>query len=240
MIPRIAIVGEYRGDNFSPQTSIITAFDFLQKERSFQFDWISTQEVEAADESLLSKYSGFFSAPGSPFNSLAGAVAAIHFARIHRIPHLGTCAGFQHGVIELARNLLGFPDAQHEEYITQASFMFIHRLACSLAGQRMQVRILSPSLTFNIYDATDVLEDYYCNFGLNPDFVKALNHPSITIAGTDQEKEIRIIELVDHPFFILTLFVPQTRWIETRPHPLIEAFVNAVCDRASSGRGTGA
>jgi CTP synthase (UTP-ammonia lyase) len=47
----------------------------------------------------------------------------------------------------------------------------------------------------------------------------------------DQDDEIRIIELPAHPFFMLTLFVPQTRSTAEAPHPIIRGFVDTVCSR---------
>jgi len=51
------------------------------------------------------------------------------------------------------------------------------------------------------------------------------------ITGADTEGEIRVIEFPGHPFFIGTLFVPQTRSTPEQPHPLVTAFLAAVTDR---------
>ena len=53
--------------------------------------------------------------PGSPYHSAEGALAAIRFAREKRRVFLGTCGGFQHALIEFARNVLGVSQAEHAE-----------------------------------------------------------------------------------------------------------------------------
>lgn len=228
MKPKIGVVGEYY-ENFEPHTSLNKSLDYLRGEYDFEYEWIETELVEAKGDRLLKGYAGIWSAPGSPFKSLAGALRAITFARSHDIPHLGTCAGFQHAVLELARNVLGFEDAQHEEYAAQSSRLFVSEMACSLAGKSMDVYLKKGTRAHRLYGTDDAKEDYYCNFGINPSFRQYLVHPQIAVSGVDQDDEIRIIELPGHRFFLITLFVPQTRSRPGSPHPLIGGFVTAVC-----------
>lgn len=155
-------------------------------------------------------------------------LAAIRHARENNIPCFGTCGGFQHMIIEYARNLLGFIDAQHAEYDPYAWNLFISQLACSLAGREMQLSFESDSRVAAIYGATTAIEQYYCNFGINPDYVDALKQGPMQISGADAEGDIRVIEWPGHPFFIGTLFVPQARSMPERPHPLVSAFLSAV------------
>src|SRR5262249_1870747 len=151
------------------------------------------------------RYSGIWVTPGSPYKNLDKALWAIREARANRIPCLGTCGGFQHIIIEYARNVLGFKDAQHAEYDPYASSFFISKLACSLAGQKMQLTFLPGSQIAAIYDATLAAEEYYCNFGVNPDHLADLKSGPLKITGSDSEGEIRVVELPEHPFFIGTL-----------------------------------
>ena len=71
------------------------------------------------------------------------------------------------------------------------------------------------------------MEQYYCNFGVNPDKVPLLRKGPLQITGSDAEGEVRVVELPDHPFFVGTLFVPQLRSTPERPHPLVTAFIRA-------------
>jgi len=226
MNKRIAVIGEYY-NNFKPHSSLMESIEHVKKKHKVEIevDWGDTLRAEQEGERLFANYSGFWSAPGSPFKSLEGALNAIKYARVNNIPHLGTCAGFQHFIIEFARNVLMNKHAQHEEYDEESSSLFISKLACSLAGKRMTVNLLPDSIAFECYNSTETVEDYYCNFGINPEFQDKLLHDDLIISGTDQDGEIRIIELANNRFFVSTLFVPQTNSTEDKPHPIIERFV---------------
>ena len=81
---------------------------------------------------------------------------AIRFARESGIPLLGTCGGFQHLVIEYARNVLGFQDAEHAEYNPDASRLMISKLPCSLVDQILPIAISPGSLAASLYGAARV------------------------------------------------------------------------------------
>jgi len=230
MKPRIAVIGEYN-DSSEPHIYLNRSLDYLKDEYEFEYEWVETITVDRERDRLLKNYAGVWSAPGSPFKSFDGALYAITFARVNDVPHLGTCAGFQHAVIELARNILGIEDARHEEYDAGSSTLFVSRLVCSLAGKTMDVYLKDSSIAQKLYAADKTEENYYCNFGISPDFKHSLDHPQISVSGLDQDKEIRIIELPDHRFFLVTLFVPQTRSKPDAPHPLIKGFIEAVCGK---------
>ena len=79
-----------------------------------------------------------------------------------------------------------------------------------------------------IYGSTSAREEYYCNFGVDPGKVGLLASSRLRISGSDSEGEVRVIELPGHPFYVGTLFVPQTRSTKRQPHPLVTAFLQAV------------
>jgi CTP synthase (UTP-ammonia lyase) len=200
--------------------------------------WVSTAEV--SDPGDVAHFDGLVIAPGSPYRSLDGALRAIEHARTSDVPLLGTCAGLQHVVLELARNVLGVAEAQHAEYDPDASTLFVTPLSCSLAGQTMEVEVHPDTRAAEAYGTATATERYYCNFGLNPDRVDDLVAAGMRVSGTDSEGEVRIVELPDLRYFVATLFVPQAGSTVVRPHPLVTAFVRAASgvpeqDETSSG-----
>jgi len=227
----IAIIGEYN-PTFPPHISISAAIKHSRSASGIDVDgiWVSTEEI---DKTLFERFSGIWVAPGSPYKNMAQALSAIRYARENGVACFGTCGGFQHMIIEYARNVLGFKDAGHAEYDPYASNLFITQLACSLAGREMELTFSPGSRVAEIYGATSVTEQYYCNFGVNPDYVSLLKSGSLKITGSDSEGEIRVIELPGHPFFLGTLFVPHTRSTAEQPHPLVTAFVRAVGETRS-------
>ncbi|MDR8409817.1 hypothetical protein MTP10_13855 [Nonomuraea sp. 3-1Str] len=188
--------------------------------------WLATEplesnlaEVKAADV--------LWCAPGSPYRSLLGALAALRHGREHGVPTLGTCGGCQHMVIEYARHVLGYEDAQHAEYDPYASTLFVSELTCSLAGKTMPVTLVSGSRVATSYGRTEVEEEYYCNFGLDPGRQGILHDGGFLVTGVDGGGEARVLEIPGHPYYVATLFVPQARSRPEAPHPLVVDLLRA-------------
>jgi len=225
---RIAIIADFDPTN---ETHVMTtkaiehANSYLNA--NIGFDWVFTEDIS---QNLLNNYTGFLIGPGSPYKNMANAVKTIRFARENKIPILGTCGGFQHMVIEFARNVVGIEDADSEETGSNATQLLISRLACSLRGRKMDITLKSGSKIATIYGSTSAQENYYCNFGVNPDYIGVLKSANLKITGSDAEGEVRIIEIAGHPFYLGTLFVPQTNSRPEAPHPIITAFVKAASE----------
>lgn len=224
-VTTIAIIAEYDA-HFPPHPATTAAIQHSADQLGIAVrgDWISTEALEA---SALAGYAGLWIGPGSPYKSLENTLRAIRYARENNVPCLGTCGGCQHIIIEYARNVLGYKDAQHAEYDPYSSNLFISSLTCSLLGREMKLNFAERSRVAQIYGALEAKEEYYCNFGVNPDVVGLLKRGPMQIVGSDQEGEIRVLELPNHPFFIASLFVPQNGSRADRPHPLVTAFLKA-------------
>lgn len=222
----IAIIGEY-SPTFPPHISTSAAIEHSRSALGVDVDgiWVSTEEI---DKTLFERFSGIWVAPGSPYKNINKTLWAIRYARENTIACFGTCGGFQHMIIEYARSVLEFKDAGHAEYDPYASNLFITQLDCSLAGREMELTFSSGSRVAEIYGGTSAIEQYYCNFGVNRDYVSHLKSGPLRITGYDSDGETRVIELPGHPFFVGTLFVPQARSTADRPHPLVTAFIKAV------------
>jgi CTP synthase (UTP-ammonia lyase) len=226
---RIAVIGDY-----DPASATHAATDAALQHSSEQLDarvehrWLSTATLSDA---LFDQFAAILVAPGSPYKDLARTLAAIRFARERTVPCLGTCGGFQHMVIEYARNVLGLRDAQHAEYDPNASELFITPLSCSLRGRSMTLQLQPGSQVAACYGSDSATEQYYCNFGVDPARVAQLRSGPLRFSGSDAEGELRVLELPGHPFFIGTLFVPQARSRPGASHPLLSAFVRAALAR---------
>lgn len=227
----IAIFGEYT-PIFEPHVATNSAITHsrLKLEAEIEGNWISTEDIKA---SVLENHDGIWVAPGSPYKSMKKLLWAIRHARENEIPCLGTCGGFQHIVLEYARNVIGFRDAQSQENDPYASHLFISQLDCSLAGREMNLNFAEGSQIASIYGSLKAVERYYCNFGVNPEYVPRLKSQALQVTGSDNEGEVRVVELPEHPFFIGTLFVPQARSTVETPHPIVTAFLKAVVEKTT-------
>jgi len=227
---RIGIIGDFDPNYpLHPATNESIRHCVNHTSIQLEIEWLATEL-----EHDLSRFHGLWCSPGSPYHSLAGALHMITWARVNRIPFLGTCGGSQHAILEFARNVMNIQDAQHSEYDPYASILFVSRLTCSVVGKVLPIELMAGSLAASIYGKSIVEEHYYCNFGLNPEYQSALVSAGMKISGRDDRQEARIFELPDHPFFLATLFVPQARSTEQNPHPIVRSFVSQSLRRAGS------
>ena len=79
-----------------------------------------------------------------------------------------------------------------------------------------------------MYGASEAVESYYCNYGINAEYVNRLEKGGLTLSGVGDDGEVRIVELPDHPFYVATLFLPQARSSPASPHPLLSGYAAAV------------
>ncbi|HEX8068802.1 MAG TPA: hypothetical protein VF546_02545 [Pyrinomonadaceae bacterium] len=195
--------------------------------------WLATPAlVGARAEALLAEADALWASPGSPYLNLDGALNGIRFARTRGWPLLGTCAGFQHIVLEYARNVMGLADAAHQEYDPDAPTLLLTALVCPVASQVLKINLAPDSFPARVYGRTEIEEYYYCNFGINPAFRRAVDEAGLKVVGTDQDDEPRVLQLPRHRFYVATLFVPGASYTEgvvasAGAHPLVKAFLEA-------------
>jgi CTP synthase (UTP-ammonia lyase) len=168
-----------------------------------------------------------------PYQNSDAALDAIRFARERQVPFLGTCAGFQHAVIEYARSVLGIADADHAESNPSAPAPVIAPLPYPLIERTAAVVLDPASRTAEIYRRTAVAERYRCRFGLNPEYLPLLHRGGLRVTGVDETGVAAVVEFPKHPFFLATLFLPEHASRAGAPHPLVTAYLAAAA--ASTG-----
>ena len=189
--------------------------------------WIATPDAAADPAGCLAGIDAVWCVPGSPYRSMEGALAAIRHARERGLPFLGTCGGFQHALIELARNVAGVAGADHAESSPGADRLVVTGLACPLVEETGRIALAEGSRIRAAYGAAEIEETYHCSFGLNPAFRPLLESAGARFTGFDAEGGVRAMELPDHPFFVATLFQPERAALHHRTPPLVRAFVQA-------------
>ncbi|HEX9080814.1 MAG TPA: CTP synthase, partial [Holophagaceae bacterium] len=197
------------------------------------FEWIPTEEIRS--ESRLAPFDGLWCVPASPYRSMEGALLAIRYAREGAVPFLGTCGGFQHAVVEYARNVLGWADADHAETAPEAARPVVAPLACALVETVGSVRLFPGTRLAAAYGSGEAREGYRCRYGLNPAFQAALLAGPLRAAADDESGDIRAVELEGHPLFVATLFQPERAALQGRPAPLAAAFLQACAGLARPG-----
>jgi len=226
----IAIVGDYCA-GFATHLAMLPALFHAGVDGV----WIPTTEAEQA----LSA-DGIWLAPGSPYASFEKVLVLIRFARERRIPFLGTCGGFQHVLIEFARNVLGIAGADSAEHTGGAGGCVVIPIVCPIStdsaspklfgGER--VTFLPGSRLRRIMAVEKSQEEYFCNFEENPRFRERYEAAGLDVSAVNPGGVARAVEVAEHPFFIATQFQPQMTSRPGAPHPLLAEFAHLLMESA--------
>jgi CTP synthase (UTP-ammonia lyase) len=222
----VGLVGDFNA-SVPAHRAIPIALQLASRALDVQVDleWVPTEEVESV--ARVSAFDGIWCVPASPYHRMDGALLAIRHARESRTPFLGTCGGFQHAVIEYARDVLGWSDADHAESTPGAARAVISPLSCGILESEGAVRLFPGTRIAAAYSADSAVEAYLCRYGVNPDFRAALVAGPLRAAAADESGDLRAVELDDHPFFVATLFQPERSALKGASAPLVVAFVAA-------------
>jgi CTP synthase (UTP-ammonia lyase) len=231
MTAKLALVGD-RSPAVRAHGRIPLLIDALRRREGLVLDPYWIPSTEAGD---LEGFDGIWVVPGSPYSDREQVIDAIRTAREREIPFLGTCGGFQHAILELARDLAGIDDAHHAEYPGAGSAIIVE-LACSLVGHEGPIRYTPGTLIARIAGAERSFERYHCSYGIAPEYIETLARAGVIFGAHDEDGAPRALELAEHPFFLGTLFQPELAGDGTRAHPVIRAFAEAVVSRRARGR----
>jgi CTP synthase (UTP-ammonia lyase) len=215
---------------------------YLSKE--IDFSWIPTKSLLTSEGRRgLEKFDGIFGAPGGAYDSPDGALVGIQFAREQNRPFIGTWGGYQHALLEYARNVAGIKDAGHTIYgptPVPVLIPILHPVPnrsegdASMSGMQ-KVKILPETMAFRIYQKSDIEEEFHCNYELNPAYREKLEAAGLIINAVGMYGEAMGLELANHPFFFASGFMPQFLSEEGKPHPIFVAYLEAILNIAWKG-----
>ncbi len=228
---RIALVGDYNPAVIAHQ-AIPVALELASTDLGVQVagEWVATAGITNAANDLA-QYHGIWCVPASPYANMQGALDAIQLAREQQIPFLGTCAGFQHALIEYARNVLGMKGADHAESNPGAPQPLISRLLCSLVEVESEVSLVPDSILHKSYRMLEIMEGYHCTYGPSKEWEPQLFNGKLRVAARDRAGEVRAGELQGHRFFLGTLFQPERRALKGDVPPVVREFLRAAAQQ---------
>lgn len=222
----IGLIGD-RNDEIVAHRAIPRALALCADALGFtvEAEWLPTEAI--GDGARLQRCDALWCVPGSPYRDMDGALRAIHHARESAVPFLGTCGGFQHAVIEYARGVLGWADAEHAESAPDAARPVIVPLVCSLVEVRETIALEPGTRLQASYAASEITEGYHCRYGLAPELEAALTAGPLRVAARDANGDVRALELDGHPFFVATLFQPERAALADTPPAIVRALLQA-------------
>lgn len=193
-----------------------------------------------------SKLNGIIIPQGWGKRGVEGKIDAIKYAREKNIPYLGLCFGMQMAVIEFARNVLKFKDANTEEADPDTKHPVIHTMnyqkeliknheyGGTIRLGSYPCKIKNGSILNRIYQKLEVNERHRHRYEFNNKYKERFEKAGMTISGTSPDgKLIEAIELPKHKFFVGTQFHPEYKSRPLNPHPLFVEFLNAITSSKS-------
>ena len=187
----------------------------------------------------LNKVDGILVPGGFGSRGVEGKIAAIKYAREKKVPFLGICLGMQCTVIEYARDVLGWEDANSTEFDEKTEHAVIDLMeeqrGVTQKGGTMRLGaypcvLKKGSLAARLYGEGEISERHRHRYELAYDSEarEKLEAAGLKVSGVSPDgKLVEIVELPKHPYFIACQFHPEFKSRPTAPHPLFNGLVAA-------------
>ena len=200
--------------------------------------WINSEDLESGNlENYLKDINGIVVPGGFGIRGVDGKIAAIEYAKHHKIPFLGLCLGMQCAVIEWARNTAQLQDANSAEFNPDTANPVINLLpeqqdVVDLGGtMRLGLypcRVNPDTLAFKLYQKEVIYERHRHRYEFNNAYRNLFLESGYAVSGTSPDgRLVEMIELPNHPFFIASQFHPEFQSRPSAPHPLFQGLIQA-------------
>ncbi len=170
-----------------------------------------------------------------------GKIKAITYAREEQVPFFGICLGMQTAVIEFARNVCGFKDANSTEFNKKTRYSVISLLEeqklVKYKGGTMRLgaypcRIKKDTKSFSAYKQDEVMERHRHRYEFNNEYKSIMEKKGLVFSGYYPKGNlVEIIELKNHPWFVACQFHPEFQSKPDKAHPLFRDFVKSALAR---------
>ena len=244
----IAIVGKYveLKDSYKSLNEALDHAGIINKAK-VNLTFIDAAKINKSNVKKNLSFADAVLVPGGfGERGIEGMIVACQFARESNIPYFGICLGMQIAVIEFARNILGFKNANSTEFNPKTKFPVIGLVTewkdksgnteyrddssdlggtMRLGGQTCILR--KSSLSHKLYKDNKIIERHRHRYEFNPEYRKILNSNGMLISGTSEDgKLVEMIEIKNHPWFLGCQFHPEFTSNPRDGHPLFNNFVS--------------
>lgn len=217
------------------------------------FEWIDSHHLEAGGRASLIEQlmplHGILVPGGFGERGTAGKMAAIQFAREHKIPFFGICLGMQLAVVEALRNIGNFPKANSTEFgptplpavalmtewargeVIQKYFPGAD-LGGTMRLGAYECHLERGSKSYESYKNTVISERHRHRYEVNTTYLEELEKCGLYIVGKTADGLLpEVAERKDHPWFVTVQFHPEFKSRPFKPHPLFKSFIEAALNQ---------
>mgnify|MGYP000343676407 FL=1 len=245
----IAMVGKYVDltESYKSLNEALIHAGIHTKSR-VNINYIDAETLSSGDLSSLQNVDAILVPGGFGNRGVEGKIKAIEYARKNNIPFLGICLGMQLAVVEYARNVCGYADANSTEFSQTSSYPVIGMIEewedksgsvetrdenTDMGGTMrlgaQDCELVTGSLAANVYGSNKIHERHRHRYEVNNSLIGNLVNAGLVISGTSlgREKLVETVELPNHSWFFGCQFHPEFTSNPRHGHPLFSAFVNA-------------
>ena len=205
--------------------------------------WIDSETVtdENAAE-IFSDVSGILVPGGFGNRGIEGKIAAAKYARENNIPYFGICLGMQIAVIEYARDVLGYKDANSGEFDPDSA----HKVIDFMSGQSDEIdkggtlrlgsypcKIKDGTTMKRLYGKDEIAERHRHRYEFNNDYRDEMQAAGLNISGTSPDgRLVETVEITERPFYVGVQYHPEFKSRPNKPHPLFLGLVGAALEKS--------
>lgn len=246
---KIAMVGKYV-DLTESYKSLSEALKHagIQTETEVDIHYIDSEILETDGTACLQNMDAILVPGGFGTRGVEGKIAAVRYAREHKIPYLGICLGMQIALIEYARDVANLVGANSTEFDLKTPHPVVALISewqdrdgqiekrdinTNLGGTMrlgaQEVKLADGSLAKTIYGNEFIRERHRHRYEVNNYYLPQLQQAGLVIGGvsTGHEQLVEAIELPEHPWFFACQFHPEFTSTPKNGHPLFTAFIKA-------------
>lgn len=238
--PKITIIGDFDPEypaHRALRESIVHCEDALGTIVNTR--WIAPNELADVEESLAGSCAAIIAPrnPTSPRQLWPEILGALSWLRSARCPTLGIEYGYQHMIIDFAREILGHAGANNTAYDDACEHPVVTQLVSDeppidkFKPKTIDVQVEPDSLLGRCYDgAASVREAFRGHYVMNPDYLSEFEEAGFSfpargsVGGRDF---VAAIEWNELPFFVGVAYLPQYDSAPGNEHGLIRALVAA-------------
>lgn len=200
--------------------------------------WVHSEDLANSSAEGVLDADGVVVPGGFGSRGIEGKIEAIRYAREHDVPYLGLCLGFQLGVVEFSRNVLGLDGAHSTEIDDETPHPVIDLLPeqsdlDELGGTMRlgahETHIEPGTLAYRLYESDSCIERHRHRYEVSPEYIDELTDKGLVFSGTSGPR-MEILELTSHPFFFGTQFHPEFRSRPGRASPPFVGLLTAVLE----------
>ncbi|MGE4533275.1 CTP synthase [Halomonas sp.] len=226
----------------------------IQTRVKVNVDYIDSEDIERHGTERLAGKDAILVPGGFGERGVEGKIETARFARENGIPYLGICLGMQVAVIEFARHVAGWEDANSTEFTHDTLHPVVGlitewlspegkvelRDAASDLGGTMRLggqvcQLKAGSKAREAYGADEIVERHRHRFEVNEQFVEQLEQAGLVVSGKSVDNSlVEVVELPDHPWYVACQFHPEFTSTPRDGHPLFTGFVNAALEHKAA------